>query len=490
MDFSDLGGQPIPNPSAPAAKPVDFSDLGGEKLDQNWGDIWGNIVPDAENTFKGTSSLALRAGKGVMDLPTDAITTGLQELNGVNPMQTPLGQDVKTVGSGIVDAVKGMGRSIPAVFNKEEWINHPFQNALTVASFIDPLLEGTEGAGGLIKGLGESAERKGGNIASDLMALPGDEVKRMNPAMMPNPEAVETVGRHANPADLRTQAGIKGLNEGIVGKFGDEAGDIWPRVMQKMNEAGEQVNQALEGIKNQSKINGEYPNLTNPVYDPLHVEANPILKPLIDKSTELINSSDPEDIAEGKTWKTSYNILADKANANGGRLTFDDIHNEMQRVGNRLGKATKGSEKYNIYKAQYAHLAEIRDAMVDQVAKQSGHPELASKLLKANQNYSFYRRIINGIEDQAAGGNVGGNQRGIIRALSKGNIYEAAKHSSVIPMLESMRPAMAQKLVQTGSLMQKYGPLLESAAKRGVRNLAATDYILKNSDPEYAQAMQ
>jgi hypothetical protein len=120
-----------------------------------WSDLPGNIIPNAEKVAKGAVDTGLRTAKGIYDLPSDALETAKGEwghlLKGENPLEgiteSPLAQDAKTVGSGVINTVKAMPGQLGDLASKEAWVNRPVENAMTAAALAG-VAKGVVGRGG------------------------------------------------------------------------------------------------------------------------------------------------------------------------------------------------------------------------------------------------------------------------------------------------------------------------------------------------------
>ncbi len=121
-----------------------------------WSDLPGNILPDAKAIGTNAAQTGLRIGKGIYDLPSDLTETARQELTGGSPFETPLAEDLKTVGSGVVGAVKAIPGQLKDLISKDAWIQHPVGNAMTAGAIAAPFLApeaeaGEAAARGMIK---------------------------------------------------------------------------------------------------------------------------------------------------------------------------------------------------------------------------------------------------------------------------------------------------------------------------------------------------
>lgn len=415
------------------------------------------------------------------DLPKEATQT-LAQVIGNTVAGKPIGQ------TPMAQRAADIASSEP-VQNPVEWAKkNPVDAAMTMAAPITPFLGKGAVAEGLASKLGRGMEEKGGSLANDLGEISGSTVKKMNPRVL-GAEAqgnIRKAGDISNIADVRSEIGKKLVKDDVVGGFGQDVGDRLQKVNELKDTYGKQVDSALEDIRKTNRSTGEYSD----VDDALHVQATPILKGVLDTANELRDSARSGLRQTSRYWRETYNSLAKKAEDNNGRLNFDDIRTEMQDVGKDMN-AGVNSPRYSTAKDIYGHLAELRDEMVDQIAQQSGNPKLASNLLNANKQYSFYSKIADGLQDAGAGGEVPEKMgKHMVRSTMRGDPMHATGYLGLMKLLNAVEPAMAQKLVRWGPGVSKYGGVLEAAAKQGAKNLAVVDHLLKQQDPEYAKAMQ
>lgn len=409
-----------------------------------WSDLPKNIIPDAEAIGKGSLNTTGRIVKGVMDLPSDAVETVKDELGG-NFTNTPIMQDAKTVGGGVVDAVKGIPQQLENLGSKDEWIKHPVGNTMTAASVVAPFLGGSPE-------VSEASDpnilqRMGAGAQNNTMGISADTMDRMAKQNNPIKEGVKLANSLREegataPSKMETLDNVKKLHD----------------------DAGDQVQASLKAIKEQNRRFGEHPEID----DALHVQANPFLKTVIDKANETLHDPDPELRSTGRKWKIMYDSLSDKAMENDGRLSFDDIRSEMKRVGHYFDS----DKTLPIGRKMYAHLADMRDSMVEQVANESASPELADNLRKSNAAFSKYARILPDVRSMASKSATGSDS-----VLSGQRPWRAG--------MRAAEPALGKILLSLGNKSAKYGPMLKAAAAQGTKNLMMTDYLLKQSDQDY-----
>lgn len=226
-----------------------------------------------------------------------------------------------------------------------------------------------------------------------------------------SPETVQSLTRSGiNPAEVGASIGKRLVDENIIGQSSSET---FANATAKQKEYGQSVQSALDEIKKANRSLGEYPELE----DSLKVESNRALKPLLDKKVTLANSPFSANKRMSRPWTEAYTYLADQANASGGFTTLDHVNGALQQVGQMLGKLEKGSAPYKNVASLYGTLANVRDGMVRDIAQLVGDPQLAQNLLKANDGYSFYSRIMPDLNWQAAAESVGGPETTIMGTL-------------------------------------------------------------------------
>jgi len=409
--------------------------------------------------------------EGAYDLPKD-LTQGLAQtvagaVTGQPQGPNPLSQRVQAISES------------PQVQHPVNWaMKNPVDAALMAAT---PLMAFMPPTGASMAGkVGEAMRNKGANLGTELGEVEADTVKKMNPNQL-GPEAQENIrmaGKTPNIADVRTETGAKLINDKVVGGFGQDVGDRLQKANDLKNTFGQQVNDSIQAIK---KAGGE---------EGLRVDANPILKSVLDTANELRDSARSGLRQTSRFWRETYNSLASKANANDGNLTLDDIRSELQDVGKDMN-AGPNTPRYATAKDIYGHLAEVRDDVVGAIAEKAGNPALAENLIKANKQFSFYDKIAENLRNAAAGGEVPEKMgKHLVRSTMRGDPLHATGYLGLMKLLNSVEPAMAQKLVKYGPVVQKYAGPLEVAAKQGARQLAITNYLIGQKDPEYAAAMQ
>lgn len=221
------------------------------------------------------------------------------------------------------------------------------------------------------------------------------------------------------------------------GAIGNTAAETYQKSTQVANKYGQGIQDALNKIKAANKSLGVYPDLE----DSLKVQSNPLLKPILDKANDLAKSPYPVDKTTARGWRAMYSSLSQKANANSGFLTLDDLRGEMHKVGSMYD--TAGPNHVGTIDQLYSHLADLRDDMVNDIADRVSDPKLASNLLKANAGYSRYMRVLPDIKKAASAESVGQMNLSSMAADIKKSIFNS-------------RP-VASTMLKAGDNMRKTG---------------------------------
>lgn len=204
-------------------------------------------------------------------------------------------------------------------------------------------------------------------------------------------EGMAKIGQ--NPATVGENLENTLQQEGALGK---DASTSWDKMNALKEQYGQRVGAALDRIRQTNKASGIYPELA----DPLKIDANSALKPLLDDSNALSKSGYPLDKFKARNLKAMYNSLSDKANANDGFLTFDHVQDEMGKVGQMMNAA--GPNHIGIVKELYGRLYNIKDSMVNDIAEAVDDPSLKNELLEANAGYSRYSKLMDDVSVASA----------------------------------------------------------------------------------------
>lgn len=447
----------------------------------------GNNALKYVNPIEIGKSLGNTVKQGLYDIPKAAIESSADLVKGSAKALTggglPSMQDVTN--SPFIKQAKEMTQPIA-----RDPVDYAYKNPIDAAMILATPFMALKGppVASTSEGLGGAMRDKGASLGTDLGEVSGNTVSRMNPnQLMPESQSrIRMAGDEPNIADIRRETGAKLVNEGVVGGFGQDIGDRIQSANEKVAEWGPAVDKAYDAIKEWNKSTGEYKD----VNDALHVDATPILKNILDTANDLSESARSGISRTSRFWRETYNSLASKAEANDGRLSLDDIRSELQDVGKDL-KGNRESPRVMTNNDIYAHLAKVREEMVNEIADKSGNAELASNFKKANANYSFWEKIKNDLHSSGAGGEVPENMgRHIVKGIMRGSPQHVAGFLGLRKLLDAVEPAMAQKLFKYGPLVQKYAGPLEVAARQGARQLAITNHLISQKDPEYRAAMQ
>lgn len=372
-----------------------------------WSDVGKNVVEGLKEIPSGAMNLAKTVGRvsNVVNPVAQGISLA-ESAYGVPYSQTPGGQGIeagrqflKSIPSAVIAPIKTVGKAVAmplevaggtpsakTMFGKQ-FRERPLGTISDLALTAYP-------AGKLFKG----AARKIGSEVPNVLERFGSRGVLSSSGI--SPKTLERLSGRANPSEVGTQLGIKLTQEGVPGLSARTTFDNAQRVM---NEYGRKVEDSLRAIKETNSSLGVYPELA----DPLKVEATKVLKPITDEYAELANSSYRLDRQAARPWKELYDSLIKKSESNNGFIGLDDVRGEMQKIGKMFDYVQPDSEKFKMVSKLYGKLADTRDSMVEMIAKQSGNPELASNLLKANEGYSRYSKIFPDLKRKASKEGVG-----------------------------------------------------------------------------------
>lgn len=270
--FDDDSDTSAAAPSGASGKVV-FDDENGPK----WSDLPGNIIPDAEEVGKGSLDTTMRLAKGVNDLPSDVLETGLDEFQGKNPLNpetSPLAKDAETIGSGVLNTVKGIPQQLENLVSKKSLIEHPVQNALTGASLVAPFLGG-EGAAS------EGAELSGKEVPLEPMPDAGaaEKLAQAVPISTPEDKALPVVEPGSKTGDAHAlfayndKFGPGGTPRAIYNVFGDPEDPA----VQAIGHGSSVTKDVLD--KNGVPITGQQPGAVAKYGEPIAVK--PPAEPLV-----------------------------------------------------------------------------------------------------------------------------------------------------------------------------------------------------------------
>lgn len=202
-----------------------------------------------------------------------------------------------------------------------------------------------------------------------------------------SPKTLGKISGSANPAESGALLTKRLIDEKVVG---NTLSETVTKMAEKKDVYGKAVGEFLNAIRKAGSKIGGYAEAA----DPLKLEANQILKPILDDANALRDSGYPLDRFASRFKRAMYNSLSDAANKNGGYLKLEDVRTELKKVGKMFNRAAPGSDNHEIVSELYGTLADIRDSMVKSIAEQSGNAKLAQNLLEANKGYSLYTRLL------------------------------------------------------------------------------------------------
>ncbi len=223
-------------------------------------------------------------------------------------------------------------------------------------------------------------------IAQGVLAGASDAI----PVLIKVPESLKSAGINATTLEHMAPNGqppgdwAQALEKQLQGNgvLAKTANDTWKLMSSEASDVGKNITGLMNQIKQSSP-------------EALQVNAQTALQPLANKVQEF---GDPMYSAEGeavKPYQEALNWLTNKAQQQGGKLTLDNIDASLQKTGNLMNGGQANVETFG---PVYGKLADVRDTIVQNVAQQSGNPDLGTDLLKNNADYSTYMRLLPSIE--------------------------------------------------------------------------------------------
>lgn len=388
-----------------------------------WSDVKKNAIEGAKEIPQGALSIADTATKSASML--SPVTIGKSLFQAAKGQPTDIAEGAKaTVDmakgamSGTLDIAKTVGKTAIApgemLFGKpasqtmigQQFRQRPLSTTANIATVAFPLFK--KGAAPITESAGVEAGQNmrpevATSVAKTTPKIPGYlETKGAqginNIAGIRGATIDLLAGKNQNPGVVGAQLAKTLYDEGAIGKTATETFNKASGVADKYGKA---VSKALEDIKSTNRATGEYSD----VLDPLHIDANEALKPILDESNTMRGPGNyPEARSVGKYLKKAYDRLSDKANENNGVLTLDHVTDELKQIGSLYSKT--GATDH-IVDPVYHRVAALRDQMVNDIAENSGNPALAKNLRDANAGYSRYMKILPDIRRRAGMESVG-----------------------------------------------------------------------------------
>lgn len=273
-------------------------------------------------------------------------------------------------------------------------------------------------------------ERSGGAGLNATAGIRGSTIQKLTP-------------RGQNPGTVGINLS-KELND--AGAIGTSGIDTWGKMYGLKEQAGQDVASALQAIRDRSAQ-------SSGAGDPLMIDADKALKPLLDEWTKRAGGITPAAQATARPLEELHEGLSNLAKNQGGQLHLDNIRQAMDEIGPLTHKGDL--EKQALYSDQYHNLAEINDHMVDTIAKGANNPTLASNLKNANKKYSMYMRVMPDVSRVSAmesvgqksfSGMIGDLKNSLVSktALSAGKLQpilgQAAQAAPAAPILSKAMP--------------------------------------------------
>lgn len=233
-----------------------------------------------------------------------------------------------------------------------------------------------------------------------------------------------------NPATVGADFIKKLESQGVLDA--STRGGVLDKVQNFYNSAGSKVGAARDAIKAESS---KYAG----VNDPTVIPADEALQPLADQMQKYKSGALSQTKSIGRTFKSMYDFLLNKAQAQGGDLSLEDIKGGLDEVGplTHVGNDIQQEAMARLY----GSLADTQDHMVKNIAAQAKNPALRDNLLKANADFSQIARVIHDVRRGAA--------MEITSQPNMGNILH-----QIIEAVKSSTP-VSKGIMKAGSMFKK-----------------------------------
>ncbi len=281
-------------------------------------------------------------------------------------------------------------------------------------------------------------------------------------------------------AKFADDAGRELLDRGIVG-FGNSQSQIAAKAGTAVDAANAQIDDALKALEQQG----------------VNVDANTIYNTVAKKIKEL--AADPSQADVAKQLENELMHLMSATEAKGSTDFAISAAEKVKRGYNRKAGNWMDPEKGAVGKEMYQTW---RGAVEDAALKVD--PAISKSFLEGKKTFGLLRPIeeaaerraattaqspVGGFLDVASGAVAAGSGAGLPAAMAA-----PVARRIISPRIASSVAVGADKLSKVLSKnpqsFGKYAAVLSKAAQRGGNSLAASHYVLQNSDPEYREQMK
>lgn len=214
-------------------------------------------------------------------------------------------------------------------------------------------------------------------------------------------------------------------------------------------------------------------------------------------------AGDLGDTAVSQYRKAEDAFLKHATNPNG--MTFEKLGEFKKVIGDIAYKHGSPLESKAALQDVYTAVNSGLEKAVDVVSETAGNTELPVAYKAAKKAYDMSLRAIDALEGKAAKeaggkwvgfgdvmvGGIGsaiGGVPGMIAAVAGKRAIEARGAQTIGKVSHTMSEKLERALTANPQILGKYLPMLQQAAQRG--QLAATNYVLQQRDPEYAETLK
>ena len=322
--------------------------------------------------------------------------------------------------------------------------------------------------------------------------------------------------------------------ESIIGGMKDNTKAMWDKATKVRDAAGEDIGSILEqmdevspkyqlpGIKGPSTVgkqtlevgpNKELNWVTKDIPgEPLAVSSNipdtvvTSVKAAVNRAKNEIETLAPNlgETVAGQYRKAIYDFDQLVSNPEV-PLTFKKLGEFKKIIGDIAYKHGNPLESKAALQEVYALINDGLEKSVDAVSAATKNAELPAAYKAAKKAYDMSLRAIDGLEGKSAKelggkwvgfgdvmvggmGSAIGGVPGMIAAVAGKRAIEARGAQAIGKTSFTMAEKLERALTANPQLLGKYLPMLQQASQRG--QLAATNYVLQQRDPEYAETLK
>ena len=283
-------------------------------------------------------------------------------------------------------------------------------------------------------------------------------------------KATGATGRQAE--NFAPNAGRDLLDSGLV-KFGDDAAKIAERVGARADQAGKAINSSLLELEEKG-VTASVDRVINKLQAQVdELSTTPGNEKIINQLTKEIEnlyargeSTVGINVAEQakRNFQSATNYFSDEAEKKATGRLATSFKDEVERVAMEADPTL--AKKFMDEKKAYGLLKPIQDA---------------SEKRASTLNQSPFGGLLD-MATSGAGGTVGGGVGAIVAPIARRQIANRAASTGAV-----ISDNIGKYVKSSPHLLGKFAKVLQDANVRGAQSLAATHFLLQQTEPEYRQ---